>query len=98
MIEEIYARCPEMFGVASDRADEDWFAAKAHTHERHKFILFPSIEVLSRFRDYHIGGIGLEPTDFMRRLGKVALFEKIQVPRFSREDLASYFKKTSTSP
>ncbi|MEC8173171.1 MAG: putative sugar O-methyltransferase [Pseudomonadota bacterium] len=55
--------------------------------------MFPSIEVLSRFRDYHIGGIGLEPTDFMRRLGKVALFEKIQVPRFSREDLASYFKK-----
>ena len=89
MIEEIYARCPEMFALASDRGEEDWFAAQAHTHERHKFTLLPSIEVLARFRDYKIGGIGLEPNDFMRRLEEVALFEKIQVPSYSQENLKS---------
>ena len=92
MIEEIYAKCPEMFAVASDRGEEDWFAAQAHTHERQKFTLLPSIEVLARFRDYNIGGIGLEPHDFMRSLEKVALFEKIQIPRFSRDFLKLYLK------
>ena len=76
MIEEIYARCPEMFAVASDRGEEDWFGAQAHTHERHKFTLFPSIEVLARFRDYHIGGIGLEILDVMDL--ELARFEKSQ--------------------
>ena len=89
MIEEIYARCPEMFAAASDRGEEDWFAAQAHIHERQKFTLLPSIEVLARFRDHKIGGIGLEPHDFMLRRLKVALFEKIQVPGFSQDDLKS---------
>ena len=88
VIKEIYARCPEMFAVAGDRADEDWFAAKAHTHERHKFTLLPSIEVLARFRDYHIGGIGLEPIDHMVKIAQFETqhFEKIQIPSFSRDD------------
>jgi len=77
MIEEIYARCPEMFAAATDRTEEDWFAAKAHTHERHKFTLFPSIEVLGRFRDHQIGGIGLEPVDFGPTSENTKLFDKI---------------------
>ncbi len=77
MIDEIYARCPEMFAAASDRADEEWFAAKAHTHERQKFTLFPSIEVLAKFRDHQIGGIGLETVDFGPTSENTKLFEKI---------------------
>ncbi|MDC2993192.1 putative sugar O-methyltransferase, partial [bacterium] len=94
MIDEIFARCPEMFAAARDRAEEDWFAAKAHTHERHKFMLFPSIEVLARFRDYHIGGIGLEPIDHMVKIAQFETqhFEKIQIPSFSRDDQKLVFR------
>ena len=73
---------PEMFAVASDRGEEDWFAAQAHTHERQKFTLLPSIEVLARFRDYNIGGIGLEPHDFMRSLEKVRFLKKFKSQDF----------------
>ena len=84
MIEEIYARCPEMFAAATDRADEDWFAVRAHTHERHKFTLFPSIEVLGRFRDYHIGGFGIEPPDVVYGNLNLPLFEKIPLESQSK--------------
>ena len=87
MIEEIYARCPEMFAAASDLAEDDWFAANAHTHERHKFTFFPSIEVLAKFRDYQIGGIGLEPVDFMLSGQKFGLFQKIKIPTFQEEKI-----------
>ena len=93
MIEEIYARCPEMFAVASARAEEDWFAAKTHTHERHKFTRFPSIEVLAKFRDYQIGGIGLEPQDYFLRGENFALFEEIKVPSFSQDQLKSFLNR-----
>ena len=85
MIEEIYARCPEMFNAARTRAGSDWFAAEEHTHERHKFTLFPSIEVLAKFRDYQIGGIGLEPIDHMLSDQTFSLFQKIQNPNYSQE-------------
>ena len=81
MIDEIYARCPEMFAAASDRAEDDWFAAHAHTQERSKFTLFPSIEVLAKFRDHQIGGIGLEPQDFMLTDDNVTLFKEIKIRR-----------------
>ena len=89
MIEEIYARGPEMFAAASDRGEEDWFAAQAHNHERQKFTLFPSIEVLAKFRDFQIGGIGLEPQDHMLRGEKFEFFAKIKVPSFSQDQLKS---------
>ena len=92
MIEEIYARCPEMFAVASDRGEEDWFAAQAHTHERHKFTLFPSMEVLARFRDYHIGGIGLGILDVMDGDLELARFEKIPAENQSK----SLFRASAT--
>ena len=85
MIKEIYARCPEMFTAASELADEDWFAAKAHTHERHKFTLFPSIEVLAKFRDYHVGGIGIERQDVAHGDLKRAPLEKIPLKSQSKK-------------
>ena len=87
MLEEIYARCPEMFAAARDRAEDDWFAAKAHTHERHKFTLFPSIEVLAKFRDHQIGGIGLEPQDFMLTDKSFGLFEEIKIPTAKKGEI-----------
>ena len=87
MIDEIYARCPEMFAAASDRADEDWFAAKAHTHERHKFTLLPSIEVLARFRDYQIGGIGIEKSDSLYLGEPLPLFTKYPEPYLTKKDI-----------
>ena len=91
MIDEIYARCPEMFAAASDRAEDDWFAAKAHTHERHKFTLLPSIEVLARFRDYHIGGIGIEKSDSLYLGAPLPLFTKYPEPQLNEKDIKKNF-------
>ncbi|MGB1006643.1 MAG: putative sugar O-methyltransferase, partial [Thalassobaculaceae bacterium] len=92
------ARRLELATAASDRAEDDWFAAKAHTHERHKFTLFPSIEVLAKFRDHQIGGIGLEPQDFMLTDKNFGLFEEIKIPTFQKgeieADLLSSFLKS----
>ena len=83
MIEEIYAKCPENVRCGQRPGRGGLVRCPStYTHERQKFTLLPSIEVLARFRDYNIGGIGLEPHDFMRSLEKVALLKKFKSQDF----------------
>lgn len=87
MIEEIYARCPEMFAEATRRAEERWFCASSHTHERHKFTLFPSIDVIKKFRDYYIGGIGVDASDSLYTGEPLSLFKKYPEHNLTKKDI-----------
>lgn len=65
----LYQQYQEMVAEAQRRAGEPWFLVDrlpgaGTSHERTKFLQPPSPEVLDRFRNYKIGGIGIETADY----------------------------------
>ena len=82
--EEILKHYETMRQEAVSRWNEGWFCHDLHSHERYKFLSFPSIDALEKFRDYHIGGIGLEVSDYLidiATLNSLKTFDKLPAPQ-----------------
>ena len=97
---EVLEHYETMRQEAVSRWNEGWFCHDLHSHERYKFLSFPSIEVLKNFRDYYIGGIGLEHSDrqidmathqALKPFEKLPPHQEEQVHR-TREEIKQYLK------
>ena len=86
MIDEILARYPAMAEAASAEATSGWFRAAGlpDAHRRHRSFKFqPSIdrEVIDRFRDHYLSGIGIELTDYA--IGKAEILKAQPFQKFA---------------
>lgn len=85
MIDEVVARYPAMAEAASREATSGWFrgTALSDAHRRHRSFKFqPSLsrDLIERFRDHYLSGIGIEVTDYA--IGKAEILKAQPFQKF----------------